>query len=229
MRKIYSPSEKYVSPGPEKPHHLVDLLRLDMFPSGDPTQHPGGKSRSPVMATPQISRLKKLGVRFENKDEPGLKVSFKKGTMSINCHRINRNMDVYLRNLIAFEQRYLPAGKKASSYVVLMNYLIRSSEDVEVLSSIKKPILINNLTSEEEVVHLFKTLCRGIDVFDGGEIYEDLSKYSSSKCRKWIGELWETYFKSPWSLIAALSALFLLMLSAVQAFYNVVSFYKRKR
>ena len=61
-------------------------------------------------------------------------MSFDKGTMSINCHIISRNMDVYLRNLIAYEQHYLLVEKKASSYVVLMNYLIGTSEDVPVLS-----------------------------------------------------------------------------------------------
>ena len=134
MRKIYSPNRYYEAGVQENPHHLVDLLCLDMFGSRTSAPNPRGEARSHVMGTTRISQLIKKGVKFVNTDAPGLNVSFEKGMMTINCHIICRNMDVYLRNLIAYEQHYLLVEKKASSYVVLMNYLIGTSEDAYALN-----------------------------------------------------------------------------------------------
>ena len=143
--------------------------------------------------------------------------------MRINCHKINRNTEVYLQNLIAFKQGYLPTGKEASSYAVLMNYLIGSPEDVAVLSSIKTGILDNNLTTEE-VIHLFQNLCMGIDNFHGGKIYEDISNYFSSRSRQWMRELRETYFNSPWSYVTFFAAAAQLPLTITQTAYAIKAY-----
>ena len=224
VKDIYSPNSETPAFDSEGPLHLVDLLRREMFPTGAPAQASGGgESNSRVCDIPGLAQLKRKGAKIVRRQGRGLKVSFENGKMGINCHKINRNTEVYLQNLIAFEQGYLPAGLEASSYAVLMNYLIGSPEDVAVLSSIETGILDNNLTTEE-VVHLFQNLCMGIDCFHGGKIYEDISKYFSSRSRQWMRELRETYFNSPWSYVAFFAAAALLAFTITQTAYAIKAY-----
>ena len=184
-------------------------------PRGLPQDSSDGKSNSRVCYIPGLAQLKGKGVKIVKGEKRGLKVSFDNGKMSINPHKINRNTEVYLQNLIAFEQGYLPAGKDASSYVVLMHYLVGTPEDVAVLSSRKTGILDNNLTPEE-VVHLFKNLCRGISVFWGDKMYEGISRYANSKPREWMRVLRKVHLKNPWKWFAVLAAISLLLIAIGQ-------------
>ena len=198
-------------------------------PSPDPAQNFGsGESNSPVCSILGLAQLKEKGVKFVKSKQRSLTVSFDDGKMSINLYKISKETEVYLRNLIAFEHGYERAGKEASSYVVLMNHLIRTPEDVAVLSSTNIGILDNNLTSDEDVVHHFTNLCKGIDKFYRGKIYKDISTYVSSKPREWWREIEEKTVKSPLTFIGFIGAIILLLISIAQMVIAICSLKKKR-
>lgn len=164
-----------------------------------------------VENTRSSSELQGVGVRFCPRPSRELfKVSFDKGTgeLCIPQLTVNNTTETYFRNLVAFEQSQYE--KHITSYVILMDSLINTAEDVKLL--VKNRIIVNLLGDDHQLVtdlfnNLHKEVIQDSTRFYLAQIRNDLNKYSkdwfhqwSSSCFKSTVILKNKYFSNPWSV-----------------------------
>nr|XP_016500785.1 PREDICTED: UPF0481 protein At3g47200-like [Nicotiana tabacum] len=128
----------------------------------------------------------------------------------------------FFMNMIAYE--FCPnvfTDKAVTAYVNFMKSLIVSQEDVKELR--EKKILMNSLGSDEQVVQVYKSL-NTYGTEDESFFHKEkrnIEDHYNNKTRTWLSELKNTYFNSPWSIIALVGSIFLLCSDIVQTYYAV--------
>ncbi|XP_022743827.1 UPF0481 protein At3g47200-like [Durio zibethinus] len=197
------------------------------------------------------TELEEAGINFEKKvwkQKEGLETELKKmslfdveftddGTLKIPILRVEDNTERILRNFLAHEQ-FLRSSKSTyvGDYVMLMDNLINSGKDVQLLC--KQGIVVNCLGDDEVVAQMFNKLGDAIYVhndfnnFYYADIFDNVDKHCKKRRNKWKGKLkkWKAklmkdYFNSPWSFISVVTAVVLLLLTAVQTIFSVLSYF----
>lgn len=112
---------------------------------------------------PTATQLAKYGFRFQRKQIVGsgsfMDASFKDGIIEIPHVYIDDSTSSKYRNLLALELSCkMVYGDKFTSYVILMDDLIDTADDVALLR--KNKILDNYLGSVEEVAKNFNEMCK---------------------------------------------------------------------
>ncbi|XP_004291464.1 PREDICTED: uncharacterized protein LOC101313379 [Fragaria vesca subsp. vesca] len=143
----------------------------------------------------------------------------KNGILKIPKLRIDDRTELILRNIIAYEQCSISNDRIISDYVILMDMLIDSPRDVELL--VKNNIIKNDLGGgDKDVANMINGLSTGIiynsDNFYYAGLCGDLDTYCSSRRHKWIAKLRRDYCLNPWSTISVVAAVVLLILTAIQ-------------
>lgn len=176
-----------------------------------------------------VSKLREAGIKFrKRKTDRFWDITFKKGILSIPRLLIHDGTKSLFLNLIAFEQCHIDCSNDITSYVIFMDNLINSHEDVAYLHYIG--IIEHGLGSDTEVADIFNRLCQQI-VYDVNHSYlsklsEDVNKYYHRKWNGWIAALKHKYFKNPWAIFSLIAAFILLVLASAQAFYAVYGYYR---
>lgn len=129
---------------------------------------------------------------------------------------------------MAFEQSHLDCTNKTTTYLVFMNNLIDSAQDVNYLHYYG--IIEYWLGNDAEVADMFNHLCQDV-VFDINDSYlskvsKEVNRYYNHKWNAWRASLKHNYFYNPWAVISFLAAVLLLLLTATQTFYSVFGYYK---
>ncbi|KAI8556947.1 hypothetical protein RHMOL_Rhmol05G0296700 [Rhododendron molle] len=162
---------------------------------------------------PSASELKYAGVMFVP-DESGnnlfkFKFSEPKGLLwwclrarfVIPPLAIYYDTELYLRNLIAFEQFCPAVSKNVTSYACVMDMLVNSDRDVQVLE--KAGVMRNCLGATEDATHLFNNLCKEIiSEHYFAETCMKATQYRRSFWPKNMIHVRRQYFASPWKFIA---------------------------
>ncbi|XP_026383247.1 UPF0481 protein At3g47200-like [Papaver somniferum] len=140
-----------------------------------------------VKLIPSATDLKSAGVRFKRGSEKESCMNFKfssGGIFEISAIRFGDGTDMMLRNVIACEQLY--SGRfNMSNYVILMDSLVNSAEDVEILR--KVGIIKNYLGCDEDVSNIFNKLC--IDINVDGSRYDN----TTQEVNKFYNQSWHTW------------------------------------
>ncbi|XP_022873103.1 uncharacterized protein LOC111392053 [Olea europaea var. sylvestris] len=104
-------------------------------------------------------------------------------------------------------------------YVNFLKSLVVGVEDVRELR--EKRIIFSSFETDEQVLKVIKEIdTGGIHNFPFlDEVKKKIDVHCSSKARTWIAEFIHIYFRSPWTLIALITAIFLLCLTVVQTYY----------
>ncbi|KAK2993741.1 hypothetical protein RJ640_018362 [Escallonia rubra] len=134
----------------------------------------------------------------------------------------------FLRNLIAFEQCSPSIPRHITSYAFLMDTLINTKEDVEVLE--RAGVLENHLGASEDATRLFNTICKEVVLgeFTFRKQWHDVEEYrsmTSARVRRSYAELKSYYVSNRWAFISVIAALTLFTLQVIQTIYTVRSFY----
>ncbi|CDY28978.1 BnaA02g24980D [Brassica napus] len=149
-----------------------------------------------------VTELREAGVKFRRKKTNELwDIGFKNGYLEIPKLLIHDGTKSLFSNLIAFEQCHIQSSHNITSYIIFMDNLINSSEDVSYLHHCG--IIEHWLGSDSEVADLFNRLCKEV-VFDPQDSY--LSQLSSEVNR---------YY-----------SLTLLVFTFSQSFYAIYAYYK---
>ena len=176
-----------------------------------------------------VTELKEAGIKFKKrKTDRFWDIKFKNGILYIPRLLIHDGTKSLFLNLIAFEQCHLDCGNGITSYVVFMDNLINSHQDVGHLHY--HGIIEHWLGSDAEVADLFNRLCQEV-VFDINDSYlsplsEDVNRYYDHKWNAWCASLRHNYFSNPWAIISLVAAVFLLLLTFTQTFYGVYGYYR---
>ncbi|PIN14762.1 hypothetical protein CDL12_12606 [Handroanthus impetiginosus] len=176
-----------------------------------------------------VTDLKAAGIHFIPNQTLSLKdVVFEPycifGKLQLPFWCVSTHTKVFFMNMIAYEFRpdkfrpdnlnakFSPDYLNASivtAYINLMKSLIVRPEDAKELRE-KKILLyqdintfgVDNSSIFYEVSHKIQAHCNG-------------------KAKRWIPELINTYFRSPWSFIALLATTYLLVLTTLQTIYTM--------
>ncbi|XAR70494.1 hypothetical protein NMG60_11027362 [Bertholletia excelsa] len=213
----------------KEPRHLVEWLWMAHVPQ---MKNASGKFKKARSAT----ELLEAGVKFGTKKGSRLvEIEFKDGTLTIPHLEINEWTETFFRNIIAFEQCERMSLRYISDYVIFMDHLIDTANDVQVLKDHGIIGMIENgVNDNEEVATLFNNLFKET-VVDGTVFYfanisYDLNKYSrdcwhqwKTTWFKWKVMLKNNYFSSPWSFISLVAAVVLLVLTVIQTACSIIS------
>ncbi|PIN22664.1 hypothetical protein CDL12_04609 [Handroanthus impetiginosus] len=207
--------------------HFVEFL-LFLHSPVDPREPPS----FPAMKfeyTRSATELQQAGVKFRCAEGSSLfDVVFIEGELTLPSLIVNDWTETFFRNLIASEQCGYYA-KDVTSYVILMDSLINTPEDVALL--VKHGIIKNALGENEAVADLFNNLYKEVvtDEFYFAQLCGDLNKYSKdpfhefkSKWFRWRRMLRRAYFSNPWSLISLFAAVVLLILTVIQTVCSIL-------
>ncbi|XBI97218.1 hypothetical protein VPH35_033395 [Triticum aestivum] len=136
-----------------------------------------------------------------------------------------------IHNMMAFEAMHVGTGDDVTAYVLFVKDLINSADDVQLLE--RKGILEHDLADDDNaVVRLFNSLTRDVSKNWKSQLFQvrqDVDHhYCSNPLRVFLYEAWSNlkskYFRSPWTLLALVTAILLVIGDIVQAVYAVISY-----
>ncbi|CAN0914907.1 UPF0481 protein At3g47200, partial [Linum grandiflorum] len=224
-------------------HHLLDLTYKAYFrpspnlklrePNWDLERSARRKKGEKTTATTKKKKswdlirsakeLKTSGIKFEKaKTNTHLfDMGFKDGKFKIPTLRVHDSTDSLLRNMMAYEQFSHGRGQYLSSYVMLMDRLIDTKEDVQILE--RRGIIDNELGDAENVSSLFNAMCKEI-VFKEF-YYAGLCEEVNGYCKTWWHSskayLKNVYLKNIWTLLSLVVGVWLLVATTIQTVYSV--------
>lgn len=176
-----------------------------------------------------VTELREAGIKFrKRKTDRFWDIKFKNGVLKVPRLLIHDGTKSLFLNLIALEQCHLDCTNDITSYVIFMDNLINSPEDVAHLHYYG--IIEHWLGSDAEVADLFNRLCQEV-VFDINDSYlsplsEEVNRYCDHRWNGWRASLKHKYFNNPWAILSLIAAVFLLLLTLAQTFYSIYSFYR---
>ena len=111
---------------------------------------------------------------------------------------IDDGTEIRFRNLMALEQCHYPSESYICNYVVLLDCLIDTSEDVDLL--VKEEIIANALGSNEEVANMVNKLSH--EIVEKNSCYDhlaqDLYRHYNQGCNHNMASLRSIYFANVW-------------------------------
>ncbi|KAL5567051.1 hypothetical protein UlMin_030215 [Ulmus minor] len=199
-----------------RPVHLLDILYLGFLYGFDYNPQNAGNPRSKKEFKEEYFRniqdLKAVGIKLESSDSSCLsEVTFTSSVYGFRARLkippliVDDSTGSKLWNLIAYEMCPDNCNSEfgVTTYLSLLHSLIDSEEDVKDLRSAH--ILTNHLSSDADVVKLFNEI--GYNVVPD-QAYRDVKHKIQTHCDRWLAirmsQLWQNYFSNPWSFIALL-------------------------
>ncbi|KAI3938147.1 hypothetical protein MKW98_018703 [Papaver atlanticum] len=179
---------------------------------------------------PNATELKRAGVKFRKGSTEGsvLNIEFNDGVLVIPPIKIQDKTDLLFRNIIAYEQCSDGRHMYMTSYAFLMDSLIDSAQDVEMLRN--KGIITNILGSDEDVANLFNKLCCEliIDNFYYSRLRDQVNDYYKKRRHFWKGIVKRDYCNNPCQVLSLVAGFFLIVLTFTGAVFAILSFFVHK-
>ncbi|XP_010023720.2 UPF0481 protein At3g47200-like [Eucalyptus grandis] len=211
--------------------HLLHLMHT-CWTSGLPNV-PRLSGRAPptkekLMFMSSATELRESGVKLRAVRGRHMKdIRFENGKLEIPVLIVQDHTESQFRNLIAYEQHRQGGGiSYFTDYVTLMDCLINSSKDVEVLR--RAGIIKNYLGDDEVIAQMFNRMGDYVTLpnFYYSEIFKTVNAYCNKRRNVWMAKLRREYFHSPWAFLSVLAAIVLLLLAAAQTVFTILSYTK---
>ncbi|KAK6270407.1 hypothetical protein POUND7_007512 [Theobroma cacao] len=207
--------------------YFLDLISSSLLPSSRKPEQSleAGQVKGKYLYSAVL--LREAGVKFKvSTHRCLLDIEFNQnnGELKIPPLRLDELTESFFLNLLAWEQRYYPHETLIRDYIFLMEYLIKSTEDVDLL--VRKRILIDQLGSHNAVVTLFKKLWKHVTTMKKNhysDIFRKLNAYNAVRHHSWIAILKLQYFSTLWRGVATIAAVVLLVLTLIQTICAVIS------
>ncbi|XP_041020534.1 UPF0481 protein At3g47200-like [Juglans microcarpa x Juglans regia] len=211
--------------------HFVDLTKAFLLPSSTMLVLPHESKDLPsANHLYTASQLYEAGVNFKvsSASKCLLDLKFTNGTLEIPCINLDNSTETTYRNIIAFEQCHYPCDSHLTDYIVLLNLLINTPKDADLL--IRKGIIMNGLSNSGAVASLFNNLVTNIIYYGGDSAYRDLFRdlnafYNNTK-HTWKATLKRDYFGTPWKIASTAAAVALLLLTLGQFICSIIQLVK---
>lgn len=173
------------------------------------------------------TELAEAGIKFQKiDDEVIFDIQFNSGLLRIPVFTIEDRTESFLRNLIAYEQYCGDTNFNiVTDYVTFFSCLIKSAKDVTKLS--RHGILRNFVGDNEVVCRMFSEMNNFIAGpsrnFHYGGIFRRVNKHCERRRNKWMARLRRKHMHSPWGIISIAAASTLLLLTFLQAIFQIWS------
>ncbi|BFG18824.1 hypothetical protein CerSpe_050980 [Prunus speciosa] len=171
-----------------------------------------------------MAELHQAGVKFNVGTSRSLfDIKFSSGVLEIPKLRVSDSTELTFRNLLAFKQCHCENMNYLTNYVFLMKRLDSSSKDVELL--VENRIVQNGIGENSGVSTLLNNLDSGIIVsnYYYATLCDELNIYCRTRRHKWMANLRQNYFNTPWSTVSVIAASVLLILTLIQTVCSVRS------
>ncbi|KAK3037047.1 hypothetical protein RJ639_031621 [Escallonia herrerae] len=198
--------------------HFADLIRTFFIPR--PPQDTSPQRDLPVFSfVNSATKLCNVGLKFKvNPSNCLLDVKFEKGELKIPTFSIYDTTKLLLRNLMALEVCHYPNDSYIIDYVFLMDFLIDTVEDVDLL--VEQGIIVNWLGQSAGVTALFNNATTHISYnnanFYFAQVCHDLNEFHKVNWNRWKTILNREYFGNPWKTVSTYAAVTLLLLAGAQ-------------
>ncbi|KAK7352726.1 hypothetical protein VNO80_18154 [Phaseolus coccineus] len=204
--------------------HFTDLLRT--FHLQHPAESRPSRTDKPVENCPSATELSEAGVRFKVKTRTKclLELGFSGGVLEIPQLDVDDSTELLFRNMVALEQCHYPSKSYITDYAKVLDFLINTSRDVDIL--IRKRVLVNWLGDTDSVAKMLNALMQNVTEttlsFDYFRICQDLSAFHRNPWNNLKSTLRRDYCKSPWQTAATIAAIVILVLSLVQTVCSIL-------
>ncbi|KAL2323288.1 hypothetical protein Fmac_027667 [Flemingia macrophylla] len=207
--------------------HFTDLIRALHVQHGQFPQ--SRRTYELVKHIPSAAELlEAAGVRFAANDKTKclLDLDFSGGVLKIPPLTVEYWTESLFRNMIAFEQCHYPYESYITDYAYLLDFLVNSGKDVDIL--VQNGIIVNRVGDTDCVAKMFNSLLNHITQVSGNSRYhgicDNLNAFHRNPWQKWKWNLRHDYFNSPWKTAATVTAILLLILTLVQSVCSVLQF-----
>ncbi|KAL9313300.1 hypothetical protein ACSQ67_018752 [Phaseolus vulgaris] len=204
--------------------HFTDLLIT--FHLQHPEESRPSRIDNPVENCPSATELSEAGVRFKVKTTSKclLELRFSGGVFEIPQLDVDDSTELLFRNMVALEQCYYPSKSYITDYAKVLDVLINTSRDVDIL--IRKRVLVNWLGDTDSVAKMFNALMQNVTEstlsLDYFHICQDLSAFHKNPWNNLKSTLRRDYCRSPWQTAATIAAIVILVLSLVQTICSIL-------
>ncbi|KAK6260900.1 hypothetical protein SCA6_015374 [Theobroma cacao] len=205
----------YLSFKEKKVAHFTDLIRYHVVENCPSISYPG------LQNTKNATMLHEAGVKFRGKYS-FRSVKFEKGVLEFPSICVTYETDITFRNLIAFEQYHYPNDAHFASYVQLLDSLIDTEEDVDIL--VKEGIIENKLSSSAALANMINNVAVGIvnTSFVYGDIGWNLNNYYANSWNRRMATLKHVYFNDLWRGTATVAAFIVVLLTLTQTLLAIL-------
>ena len=205
-----------VHPPIQERKHILDVIRKLLVSSIGARE--GLTDWTPL---PSATSLVEAGVKIRRgKSKNFLDIKFDNGVLEIPQLVIHETTESFFRNIISFEQCYPNCEPSFTCYAILLDNLINTTKDVDILCKHK---IIENWLNPEDVVPFFNTLYynASINKMYYHSLCEKVNKYCNRRWPRWRAILVHNYFHTPWAILSTTAAVILLILSFIQTWYAI--------
>uniref|UniRef100_A0A453DLX4 Uncharacterized protein n=2 Tax=Aegilops tauschii TaxID=37682 RepID=A0A453DLX4_AEGTS len=188
------------------------------------------RTNNPQRVVPRSAwKLSEAGIRFVPSSTRCLDdIDLDSWTLYMPKLLIDDSTAYKFHNMMVFEAMHVGTRNDVTAYVLFVKDLMDSADDVRLL--VKKMILENDLADDNAaVVRLFNDLTR--DVYKNRRsqlcrVRDDLEHHyinhrACVNMYEWWAHLRSNYFRSPWTVLALLTAVLFLIGDIVQSVYAV--------
>ncbi|XP_028225068.1 putative UPF0481 protein At3g02645 isoform X1 [Glycine soja] len=235
--------------------HFTDLIRYTFLPtkiqvegvnnvSVNPSQHFTPCQVECVLRT--ATKLNEAGVSFEKvQGRSYLDIKFEKtpilswflcfgclpfskwfkARLQIPHLKVDQVTECVLRNLIALEQCHYSDQPFICNYVTLIDSLIHTQEDVELL--VDTEIIDHELGSHTELATMINGLCKHVLVTSNyyGKTTKELNEHYNCCWKHYMGMLISVYFRDPWRFSSTIVGI-AVFLFAVVNFLRIIGVFR---
>lgn len=215
-----------------KPKHFTDLVRQFMCPDRDKDMI----WKDTIKNIYNVRKLTAAGVKFKPvNDSPRFFLEREqeapKCNLKLTCSRImelrltqfcvKNDTECVVRNIMALEQFVYPDKAYICSYFLLMDELVDTVEDVDLL--VENKVITNMLGSNEAVAKLVNRLCDHImkEKSCYTNICKELNEHYENCWNRTVATLKRVYFKDLWTGSSTVVGTFVLIFSilgSIQSF-----------
>ncbi|KAL4655067.1 hypothetical protein ACB092_01G424400 [Castanea dentata] len=202
--------------------HLTDLIRTFLLRSPLP-----GRNSVVSKLLYSATQLQEAGVKFKVNSKNSLldiKFDSKHGVLEMPSLEIYEETIILFRNLITLEQSCYLDDAYITDYVVLLNFLIDTTKDMDLLC--EKGILVNYVRDNNTATTAFNDLNNyliwSVMNSDYVKICEELNAFYKKSWHRWKATLRNQYFSSPWRSASTIAAIILLVLTFIQTVFSII-------
>ncbi|XP_045792826.1 UPF0481 protein At3g47200-like [Trifolium pratense] len=140
---------------------------------------------------------------------------FVKSKLLMSQFKVSQNKECILRNLIALEQCHYSEQPFICNYVSLIDSLINTQEDVEIL--VDKEIIAHELGSHAELATMINGLCKNVVVTCNyyGKTSKKLNSHYYNSWKNYMGVLRSVYFRDPWRFTSVIVGVVIFLVAIV--------------
>ncbi|XP_027357483.1 UPF0481 protein At3g47200-like [Abrus precatorius] len=211
-----------------RPKHFTDLLRTFFLPSTFDLGDTPAK-RDELKYLYSASQLSEAGLAFKvNPSKCLLDLDYHDGELTIPCLTVHDETEKLFRNIVAFEQCLFPNTPLVTQYLKVLDYLIDTEKDVNLL--VDKKIIVNYMGDTKAVATMVNSLSTNVAMPHFNSKYFSicisLNKFYENPRNKYKAIFIHEYFNTPWKIASTVAASMLLLLTLIQTVCSAIPLFK---